>query len=202
MPAINLRSARALTTAFVVVLGALSAAGGCPPVLAQDVLAPKADPVKSEPPKNDAPKSEQSIDKQPQGPSKPAVEPAVQPTDPTKPVPRRRPVAAAAPTTVPAPGREECAWVGKRIISLLVRDDAMTAGDFGPFYQRFLCPEDHLSQAFGCVVANLDTIESGALADQVDECWREPALRYEKPEDKSPIEPSRPKVEAPAARRY
>lgn len=74
---------------------------------------------------------------------------------------------------------DQCAWIGKRIVGLLVRDDAMGANDFIPFYQRFQCPEDHLSKAFGCVVANLPTIENNAIGDQLDECWRDPLVRFE-----------------------
>ncbi|MBK8175023.1 MAG: hypothetical protein IPK66_07090 [Rhodospirillales bacterium] len=72
--------------------------------------------------------------------------------------------------------REECSWLGQRIVSLLFRDDAMTANDFIPFYLRFGCPEAHLSKAFGCV-ANIGMAENDALADLVAACWTDPNRR-------------------------
>lgn len=114
------------------------------------------------------------------------------------PSPPRRPMVATTAVEPKDPGlSDQCAWLGKRIISLLVRDDAMTATDFGPFYQRFNCSEERLSKAFGCLVANLETVENSVFADQVDECWREPSVRYAPAVETSPIEPSRPKTEKP-----
>ncbi len=114
------------------------------------------------------------------------------------PSPPRRPMVATTAVEPKDPGlSDQCAWLGKRIISLLVRDDAMTATDFGPFYQRFNCSEERLSKAFGCLVANLDTVENSVFADQVEECWRDPQVRYAPAAETSPIEPSRPKTEKP-----
>jgi hypothetical protein len=72
--------------------------------------------------------------------------------------------------------REDCAWIGQRIVSLLVRDDPMTGNDFVPFYQRFNCPQEHLSKAFGCVVA-AGSGENDVLAERVAQCWTDPAQR-------------------------
>jgi hypothetical protein len=72
--------------------------------------------------------------------------------------------------------REDCAWLGQRIVSLLVRDDAMTGNDFIPFYQRFGCPQEHLSKAFACVVG-FGIAENEALADRVAQCWTDPAKK-------------------------
>jgi hypothetical protein len=93
--------------------------------------------------------------------------------------PRRRPASPdeRRPATDPA-NSDQCAWIGQRIISLLIRDDAMAAGDFSPFYVKFGCSEEHLGLAFGCLAANLVPAENGALADQAEECWRDPAVRY------------------------
>lgn len=88
--------------------------------------------------------------------------------------------------------REECAWLGQRMLSLLYRDDAMTGNDFMPFYQRFGCPEEHLSRAFGCVVAG-GSLENDALAERVAQCWTDPAQRQ-------PVEPmAAPLPEKPAS---
>lgn len=114
------------------------------------------------------------------------------------PSPPRRPMVTTMAPEPAEPGlSDQCAWLGKRIISLLVRDDAMTATDFGPFYQRFNCSEERLSKAFGCLVANLHTVENNVFADQVDECWKEPSIRHAPAPETSPIEPSRPKSETP-----
>jgi len=72
--------------------------------------------------------------------------------------------------------RQECAWIGQRIVSLLFRDDPMTGNDFIPFYARFGCPEAHLTQAFACVV-NFGSLENDALADRIAICWTDPTQR-------------------------
>lgn len=72
--------------------------------------------------------------------------------------------------------REECAWLGQRIVSLLFRDDPAAGNDFIPFYQRFNCPPEHISKAFGCVV-NSGSAENDVLADRVAVCWTDPAQR-------------------------
>lgn len=74
----------------------------------------------------------------------------------------------------------ECAWVGKRIVSLLTRDDAMTAGDFMPFYLRFGCPEAHVGKSFGCVVRNGESAPNDVLADRIEKCWTDPDARFPK----------------------
>lgn len=99
---------------------------------------------------------------------------------PTPPAPRKRPLPSAAGSEAAVDHAVltlQCDWLGKRIISLLVRDDPDAADDFVPFYQRFTCAEEHLSKAFGCAVANLDEIETSALAELVDACWKDPSVR-------------------------
>jgi hypothetical protein len=70
--------------------------------------------------------------------------------------------------------REECAWVGQRIVGLLFRDDPATGTDFLPFYTRFDCPADHLHKAFACVVKS-GALENEVLADRIAQCWADPA---------------------------
>jgi hypothetical protein len=79
----------------------------------------------------------------------------------------------------------ECAWIGKRIVSLLVRDDAMAAGDFLPFYLRFHCPEDRIGKSFGCVVRNGE-----ATPERVELCWADPSIIVPKPPKEPSAEPS------------
>ncbi len=80
----------------------------------------------------------------------------------------------------------ECAWIGKRIVSLLVRDDAMAAGDFLPFYLRFHCPEERIGKSFGCVVRNGE-----ATPERVELCWGDPNIIVPKP-------PKEPAADAPS----
>jgi hypothetical protein len=92
-----------------------------------------------------------------------------------QPPPRRKPSPPVPGQSARGPAfKEECVWVGKRIVSLLARDDAMAAGDFIPFYRQFNCPEEHLALAFGCVVTSTDPSENEALADRIDQCWDDP----------------------------
>lgn len=130
-------------------------------------------------------------------------------TDRSGPVPAKKPappaVASAAPVGAPAKTAEnlaatgQCAWLGKRILLLLARDDVVAAGDFSRFYVGFGCPEDHLGKAFGCLVAfeaplvdlrkaldgqaspearkaaeNAVTEAKKTMSQRADQCWADP----------------------------
>lgn len=133
---------------------------------------------------------------------KPTTEPNVQehPGDALKgdqrQLPRRRP--PLHPSVIQSTGEGsyslQCEWLGKRIMNLLIRDDAMAANDFTPFYIRFNCPEDHLARAFGCVVGNLNKIENSALADQIKACWLDPSAKEYTP---TPAGEEKPAEETP-----
>lgn len=93
--------------------------------------------------------------------------------------PRRKPSPPVGGQSSRGPAfKEECVWVGKRIVNLLARDDAMAANDFVPFYGQFGCPGDHLAKAFGCVVTNTDPSENEALAARIDACWDDPKAEF------------------------
>lgn len=102
--------------------------------------------------------------------------------------PQPRPRQPALPVTPDdakaATTSDQCQWLGKRIISLLIRDDAMAANDFTPFYVRFGCPEPLLSDAFGCVAANVALLENNGLSEQINACWQDPNVRLAKTDDK------------------
>ena len=83
--------------------------------------------------------------------------------------PRPRPAGTEGATR-----SEQCRWLGQRIVSLLSRDDAMTAKDFNPFYDRFGCSMEHLAEAFGCVVSTDGQVQGEELASRVDRCWADP----------------------------
>ncbi|MEO5374396.1 MAG: hypothetical protein H7840_08955 [Alphaproteobacteria bacterium] len=91
----------------------------------------------------------------------------------------------------------ECAWTGKRITSLLKRDDVDQARQFQHFYTSFGCPPTHLGKAFGCVVA--PDLENEPLETRVDRCWADPYTRqFSAPADsKAPAESKNGKTEKP-----
>lgn len=105
--------------------------------------------------------------------------------DRVRPQPRpRQPVLTVTPDAAKAATTsDQCQWLGKRIISLLIRDDAMAANDFTPFYVRFGCPEALLADAFGCVAANAALLENNGLSEQINACWQDPTVRLAKTED-------------------
>lgn len=97
---------------------------------------------------------------------------------------RKPPIVVPAPiapdTTAQGPHTPACVWLGKRVLSLLIRDDAMGAQDFTPFYVRFGCSEAHLAKAFSCVVTNDGNAnDTDVLAVRVNECWSNPDARFE-----------------------
>lgn len=113
---------------------------------------------------------------------------------PEKPV-KDRPAPQRRPEPAPVEGKDgepaqvaECAWTGKRIVSLLARDDAMTAGDFIPFYLRFGCPEGHVGKTFGCVVRNGEAAPNDVLAERIEKCWANPDVRFPKLVREQPTE--------------
>lgn len=118
-----------------------------------------------------------------------------QPDKPGKerPAPQRRPELSSVAGKDGEPAMAaECAWVGKRIVSLLTRDDAMTAGDFMPFYLRFGCPEAHVGKSFGCVVRNGESAPNDVLADRIEKCWDDPDARFPKLSTETPPDASTP----------
>jgi hypothetical protein len=77
----------------------------------------------------------------------------------------------------PAPN-PECLWLGKRVVSLLWRDDLDTAFRNLDLYDRFGCSAGHIQMAFRCVVrqGNIDLKASGLLNGRIDSCWVNPSV--------------------------
>jgi hypothetical protein len=72
----------------------------------------------------------------------------------------------------------ECVWLGRRVVSLLWRDDLDTAFRHLDLYDRFGCPGGHIQATFRCLVGqgSMDpksTAES--LNGRVHACWINPA---------------------------
>jgi len=73
-------------------------------------------------------------------------------------------------------GLPECLWIGRRIASLLYRDDVDTAKRHIDIYDRFNCPAEHLKLTFRCVVrmGQLEQKSAEKLASRVHTCWINP----------------------------
>src|SRR4030081_1580655 len=70
----------------------------------------------------------------------------------------------------------ECMWLGRRVVSLLWRDDLDTAFRHLDLYDRFGCPAGHIQTAFRCVVrqGNLDPKAPDSLGARIHTCWLNP----------------------------
>lgn len=76
-------------------------------------------------------------------------------------------------------GNPECVWLGRRVVSLLWRDDLDTAFRHLDLYDRFGCPSGHIQVTFRCLVLHANTIDPKAadsLNGRVHACWINPSL--------------------------
>jgi hypothetical protein len=73
-------------------------------------------------------------------------------------------------------GAPECVWTGRRIASLLWRDDIETARRYIDLYDRFNCSSEHLKLVFRCVIEQgpIDPKAADRLASRVHDCWVAP----------------------------
>src|SRR5512139_3166317 len=74
-------------------------------------------------------------------------------------------------------GNPECVWLGRRVVSLLWRDDLDTAFRHLDLYDRFGCPGGHIQATFRCVVKQgpIDPKVTDSLQARVHSCWINPA---------------------------
>jgi hypothetical protein len=70
----------------------------------------------------------------------------------------------------------ECVWLGRRVVSLLWRDDLDTAFRHLDLYDRFSCPSGHIQATFRCLVrqGNPDPKALEKLEGRVHACWINP----------------------------
>jgi hypothetical protein len=70
----------------------------------------------------------------------------------------------------------ECVWLGRRVVSLLWRDDLDTAFRHLDLYDRFGCPAGHIQATFRCLVrqGNFDPKQAETLNGRVHACWINP----------------------------
>ena len=73
-------------------------------------------------------------------------------------------------------GNPECVWLGRRVVSLLWRDDLDTAFRHLDLYDRFGCPAGHIQTAFRCVVrlGPIDAKAPDSLNGRIHDCWNNP----------------------------
>jgi len=74
-------------------------------------------------------------------------------------------------------GNPECVWLGRRVVSLMWRDDLDTAFRHLDLYDRFGCPGGHVQATFRCLTrfgAQIDDKVQKSLDDRVHACWINP----------------------------
>ncbi|MGE0564418.1 MAG: beta-1-3, beta-1-6-glucan biosynthesis protein [Pseudolabrys sp.] len=72
----------------------------------------------------------------------------------------------------------ECVWLGRRVVSLLWRDDMDTAFRHLDLYDRFGCPGAHIQSTFRCLVRQgpIDPKSQESLNGRAHACWINPNL--------------------------
>jgi hypothetical protein len=75
-------------------------------------------------------------------------------------------------------GNPECVWLGRRVVSLLWRDDIETAFRHLDLYDRFGCPSGHIQASFRCLILHSNSVDPkspDSLNGRVNACWMNPA---------------------------
>jgi hypothetical protein len=104
---------------------------------------------------------------------------AAQAADPAKEAQRQADEFVEASKLVSGPaGNPECVWLGRRVVSLLWRDDLDTAFRHLDLYDRFTCPSGHIQATFRCLVrqGNIDPKAADSLNSRIHSCWIDPEL--------------------------
>ena len=104
------------------------------------------------------------------------VRPPDQASDATKDRQKVDELAEAARVLSGPAGNAECVWLGRRVVSLLWRDDLDTAFRHLDLYDRFGCPASHIQSTFRCVVRHgpFDPKLPESLNGRVHACWITP----------------------------
>jgi hypothetical protein len=81
----------------------------------------------------------------------------------------------------------ECLWIGKRVVSLIYKEDVDTAFRHLDLYDRFGCPGGHIQATFRCLVrqpladpkAGGEAAQkaSDAIQDRIRQCWITPNMQ-------------------------
>lgn len=184
-----MKAALPCAAALAVALLCATAAAQTPAAPAQ----PAAPQAESGPSSAPSPAPAPSPDKPAVAQSRPKlIKPAAKPVE--DPEAEKKSMVVPLPPAEATSAQTECAWVGKRVVGLLVRDDVDTATDFTRFYAMFRCPEMHIGATLACVVSDPAAAREGtALTEHVDLCWANPSTRL------LPQKPPNPDKPAPTA---
>jgi hypothetical protein len=99
-------------------------------------------------------------------------------------------------------GNPECVWLGRRVVSLMWRDDLDTAFRHLDLYDRFGCPGGHVQAAFRCLTrfgSQIDDKVPRSLTDRIHACWINPGAQPQAAVAASPAAPPATAGAAPAA---
>ena len=98
-------------------------------------------------------------------------------------------------------GNPECVWLGRRVVSLLWRDDLDTAFRHLDLYDRFGCPGGHVQAAFRCLTrfgGQIDPKVAETLSSRIHACWINPAAQPQAAAKPAPTSPATAGKAAPA----
>lgn len=85
----------------------------------------------------------------------------------------------------------ECIWLGRRVVSLLWRDDLDTAFRHLDLYDRFGCPGGHIQATFRCLVRHGDDPKAqDAVNSRINACWVNPSMQPPPPTAATAAQPS------------
>jgi hypothetical protein len=120
----------------------------------------------------------QSGNPAPQDQGKP---PAANSADSTKDNQRKTDEFVEAQQAINGPaGNPECVWLGRRVVSLMWRDDLDTAFRHLDLYDRFGCPGGHVQASFRCLTRFGNLIDDKvprSLNDKIQACWINPGAQ-------------------------
>ena len=132
---------------------------------------------------------------------KPAAN-GTQPADAAKDNQRRTDEFAEAAQAISGPaGNPECVWFGRRVVSLMWRDDIDTALRHLDLYDRFGCPGGYVQAAFRCLTrfgSQIDPKVAETLNSRVHACWINPAAQPQAAAAAAPAAPATAGTTAPA----
>jgi hypothetical protein len=135
----------------------------------------------------------QSGDLRPQDPSKPGATSPATPADAAKDSQRKTDEFVEASQAINGPaGNPECVWLGRRVVSLMWRDDLDTAFRHLDLYDRFGCPGGHVQATFRCLVrfGAIDPKAPESLSGRVHSCWINPGAQPQAAAAAQPASPA------------
>ena len=107
--------------------------------------------------------------------------PAASSADATKDNQRKTDEFVEAQQAISGPaGNPECVWLGRRVVSLMWRDDLDTAFRHLDLYDRFGCPGGHVQATFRCLTrfgGQIDDKVPRSLSDRIQACWINPGAQ-------------------------